>query len=121
MGAEPLIYGEGFITAVRALVPDGVDAVADFHGEALESTLVVLKESGSHASIADGTVGAQGGHYIWVRPEGKEFQCLDALVVQGKLGVHMVDSYPKQQAAAAFTQSMNGNAGGKIVLTEFTG
>ena len=120
LGAEPLVYGEGLVEAVRALVPGGVDAVADFHGEALESTLAVLKESGSHASIADGSVGSHGGHYIWVRPDGKELQRLDALVEQGKLGVHVVSTYPMQQAAAAFTQSMSGHAGGKIVLSEFT-
>lgn len=120
LGAEPLSYGEGLAAAVRALLPEGVDAVADFHGDGLETTLAVLKESGKHASIADGTVGAHGGRYIWVRPDGKELERLNALVAQGKLGVHVVSSYPMQEAAAAFTQSMSGHAGGKIVLTEFT-
>lgn len=120
LGAEPLVYGEGLVEAVRALVPGGVDAVADFHGEVLETTLAVLKDSGSHASIADGSVGAHGGHYIWVRPDGKELQRLDALVEQGKLGVHVIATYPMQDAAMAFTQSMSGHSGGKIVLSEFS-
>ena len=119
-GAEPLVYGEGLVDAVRALTPGGVDAVADFHGEALEATLAVLNDAGKHVSIADGSVGAHGGRYIWVRPDGTELQRLNALVEQGKLGVHVVSTYPMQEAAAAFTQSMSGHAGGKIVLTEFT-
>lgn len=120
LGAEPLTYGEGLVESVRALAPGGVDAVADFHGGALEDTLAVLKESGKHASIADGTVGEHGGHYIWVRPDGRELARLDELVEAGKLSVHVVSSYPMQEAAAAITQSMGGHAGGKIVLTEFT-
>ncbi|MDQ0093748.1 NADP-dependent oxidoreductase [Paeniglutamicibacter psychrophenolicus] len=120
LGAEPLTYGEGLVESVRALAPGGVDAVADFHGGALEDTLAVLKESGKHASIADGTVGEHGGRYIWVRPDGRELARIDELVEAGKLSVHVVSSYPMQEAAAAITQSMGGHAGGKIVLTEFT-
>lgn len=120
LGAEPLTYGDGLVDAVRALAPEGVDAVADFHGGALEDTLAVLKDSGRHASIADGTVAAHGGRYIWVRPDGKELERLDALVEDGTLTVHVVSSRPMHEAAAALTESMSGHAGGKIVLTGFT-
>ncbi|MFJ6416622.1 NADP-dependent oxidoreductase [Paeniglutamicibacter sp. NPDC091659] len=120
LGAEPVTYGEGVVERVRALAPEGVDAVADFHGGALEATLAVLKESGSHASIADGSVMGHGGHFIWVRPDGKELDRLGALVNDGKLKINVVSTYPMQEAAAAFGESMAGHAGGKIVLTEFT-
>jgi NADPH:quinone reductase-like Zn-dependent oxidoreductase len=120
LGAEPLTYGEGLVARVRALAPDGVDAVADFHGAALETTLAVLKESGVHASIADDTVTGHGGHFIWVRPDGQELDRLSGLVDAGKLTVKVVSTYPMQEAAAAFTESMGGHAGGKIVLSGFT-
>lgn len=120
LGAEPLTYGVGLVEAVRALAPDGVDAVADFHGGALEDTLAVLKDSAPHASIADGSVVEHGGRYIWVRPDGRELERLDALVEAGKLTVNVVSSRPMQEAAAAFSESMGGHAGGKIVLTGFT-
>ncbi|MFF5792992.1 NADP-dependent oxidoreductase [Paeniglutamicibacter sp. NPDC012692] len=120
LGAEPVTYGEGLVERVRALAPEGVDAVADFHGGALEATLAVLKESGSHASIADGSVTGHGGHFIWVRPDGKALDRLSALVDDGKLKINVVSRYPMQEAAAAFGESMTGHAGGKIVLTEFT-
>lgn len=120
LGAEPLAYGEGLVDAVRALVPEGVDAVADFHGGALEQTLAVLKDEGHHASIADRSVGEHGGHYIWVRPVGTELERLNDLVRDGQLGVHVVASLPMQEAAEALKLSMGGHAGGKIVLTEFT-
>lgn len=120
LGAEPLTYGNGLVDAVRALVPEGVDAVADFHGGALETTLAVLKPGGKHASIADGSVGAHGGRYIWVRPDGAELERLNVLVRAGKLRVHVVSSRPMQEATEAILESMGGHAGGKIVLTEFT-
>ena len=120
LGAEPVTYGDGLVERVRALAPEGVDAVADFHGGALEATLAVLKESGAHASIADGSVMGHGGHFIWVRPDGKELDRLSALVDDGKLKINVVSTYPMQEAAAAFGESMAGHAGGKIVLTEFT-
>ncbi len=120
LGAEPLTYGDGLVEAVRALAPEGVDAVADFHGGALEQTLAVLKDSGRHASIADAGAVEHGGRYIWVRPDGKELERLDALVEDGKLTVHVVSTRPMQEAAAAFEESMTGHAGGKIVLTGFT-
>lgn len=120
LGATPVARGEGLVERVRELAPEGVDAVADFHGEALETTLAVLKESGTHASVADGSVAAHGGHYIWVRPEAKELDRLSALVEAGKLKVNVVSARPMQEAAAAFGESMAGKTAGKIVLTEFT-
>lgn len=120
LGAEPLTYGDGLVEAVRALAPEGVDAVADFHGGALAQTLAVLKDSGRHASVADASVAEHGGRYIWVRPDGKELERLDALVEGGTLTVHVVSTRPMQEAAAAFEESMAGHAGGKIVLTGFT-
>ncbi|GAA5225765.1 NADP-dependent oxidoreductase [Paeniglutamicibacter antarcticus] len=120
LGAEPLVYGEGLIERVRVLAPDGVDAVADFHGEALEDTLAVLKKNGKHASIADGSVAEAGGQYIWVRPDAKVLERLDVMVKEGTLSVKVVSTRPMQEAAAAVTDSMAGHAGGKIVLTSFT-
>lgn len=120
LGAEALTYGEGLVDAVRALVPGGVDAVADFHGEALDDTLAILTDSGRHVSIADDAVTEHGGRYIWVRPDATQLQRLDAMVVDGTLSVRVVSSRPMQEAGQAFTESMGGHAGGKIVLTEFT-
>lgn len=120
LGAEALTYGDGLVESVRAVAPDGVDAVADFHGGVLADTLAVLKQSGRHASVADDGVMAEGGRYIWVRPDGAQLQRLNAMVEAGDLKVNVVSTRPMQEAAAAFAESMEGHAGGKIVLTEFT-
>lgn len=120
LGAEPVEYGDGLVERVQALAPDGVDAVADFAGGVLEATLAVLKEGGKHASIADWTVLGHGGQYIWVRPDARELDRLSALVDAGTLAVDVAATYPMQELASAFAESMSGHGSGKIVLTPFT-
>lgn len=55
---------------VRAIVPAGVDAVVDFIGGQLETTLAVLGEVGAHASVVDASITEHGGIWVWVRPDG---------------------------------------------------
>ncbi len=120
LGAEPVEYGDGLVERVTALAPDGVDAVADFAGGVVEASLAVLKPGGRHASVADGSVTAHGGRYIWVRPDARELDRLSALAAEGALTVDVSATYPMEHAGAAFAASMSGHGGGKIVLTPFT-
>jgi NADPH:quinone reductase-like Zn-dependent oxidoreductase len=120
LGAEPVEYGEGLADRVRALAPDGVDAVADFAGGVLAATLAVLKPAGRHVSIADAAVAEHGGRYVWVRPDAGGLDRLGAMVDAGVLTVDVSATYPMEQAAAAFQSSMSGHGGGKIVLTGFS-
>lgn len=120
LGAEPVQYGDGLADRVRALVPEGVNAVADFTGDVLADTLALLKHGGRHASIADWSVLEHGGEYIWVRPDAQELNRLSQLVQDGKLSVDVAQTFPMQEAAKAFESSMSGHGAGKIVLTGFT-
>lgn len=120
LGAEPVEYGTGLVERVRALAPDGVDAVADFAGGVLEETLAVLKDGGQQASIADWSVQSHGGRYIWVRPDVAELERLSVLVEGGLLSVDVAQTFPLEEAARAFEASMSGHGTGKIVLTEFS-
>ncbi|MHA7303741.1 NADP-dependent oxidoreductase [Arthrobacter sp. TMN-49] len=120
LGAEPVEYGAGLVERVRALAPDGVDAVADFAGDVLADTLALLNDGGRHASIADWTVPSHGGAYIWVRPDAAELERLSVLVDDGTLSVDVAQTFPMQGAALAFAASMSGHGTGKIVLTEFS-
>lgn len=120
LGAEPVEYGKGLTERIHQLAPEGVDAVADFIGGVLETTLEVLKPGGKHASVADGTVAEHGGRYIWVRPDSRELDRLSKLVNEGVIGVDIAQSFPMEEAGAAFRASMQGSSGGKIVLSEFS-
>lgn len=116
LGAEPVVYGDGLVDRVRALAPDGVDAVADFAGGQLETTLGVLAEGGTHASILDGEVEQHGGRLIWVRPDGRETARLAELADAGALTVEVAQTYGLDQVADAFEASRGGHLRGKAIV-----
>lgn len=116
LGAEPVTYGDGLADRVRALAPDGVDAVADFVGGQLETTLAVLADGGRHASVADGEVEDHGGHAVWVRPLGAETARLAELAEQGSLTVEVSRTFSLDEVAEAFAASREGHTRGKLVV-----
>lgn len=116
LGAEPVAYGDGVVERVRALAPEGVDAVADFVGGVLDVTTAVLADGGRHGSIADASVAQAGGHYVWVRPDGAGLTELTWLVEEGTLSVPVAQTFPLEQLADAFRLSAEGHAAGKIVV-----
>ena len=116
LGAEPVAYGEGEGERIRAAAGGPVDAVADFVGGQLETTLAILAESGTHASIADSSVAGHGGNYIWVRPSGAETSRLGELFEAGQLKVEVAATYPLEQVATAFKESQAGHVRGKLVI-----
>lgn len=116
LGAEPVAYGDGLVDAVRALAPEGVDAVVDLVGGVMEQTLAVLAEGGQHASIADHAAGEHGGRWVWVRPDGPRLEALAQRVADGELDVEIAGSFPLADVAGAFEQSMSGTTRGKLVI-----
>ena len=116
LGAEPVAYGDGVVERVRALAPEGVDAVADFVGDVLDVTTAVLAEGGRHGSIADASVTEAGGHYVWVRPDGDALAHLTRLIEDGALSVPIAQTFPLEQLADAFRLNAEGHTAGKIVV-----
>ncbi|MFK5583064.1 MULTISPECIES: NADP-dependent oxidoreductase [unclassified Serinicoccus] len=117
LGVTPVEYGDGLAERVRAVAPDGVDAVADFVGGVLPDTLAVLAAGGRHASIADPTVEEEGGSWIWVRPDAEELQWLADLAADGRLRVEIAGRYGLDEVAEAFRVSQEGHVSGKLVIT----
>ncbi|WP_313810505.1 NADP-dependent oxidoreductase [Glutamicibacter sp.] len=116
LGAVPVAYGEGVVERVLDAAGSPVDAVADFVGGQLETTLAVLAQGGAHVSIADSGVVEHGGRYIWVRPDGEETARLGELFVQGKLKVEVAASFGLDAVAEAFELSQRGHVRGKLVI-----
>jgi NADPH:quinone reductase-like Zn-dependent oxidoreductase len=117
LGAEPVAYGDGLEERIRALAPEGADIVVDYVGGVLEQTLAVLAPGGRHASIADDSVTAAGGAFLWVRPDAADLAALAELVEAGSLRVDVERTFPLAEAADAFRASMGGHTSGKIALT----
>ena len=116
LGAEPIVYGDALEARVLALAGGPVDAVADFVGGQLETTLEVLREGGAHASSADASVAEHGGRHIWVRPDGAETARLVELASKGNLTVEIAGVFSLEQVAEAFRASMSGRTRGKLII-----
>lgn len=114
---EPVAYGDGLVERIKALAPDGVDAVADFVGGQLETTSAVLAPGGRLASVADPGVLEHGGRWIWVRPDGAETARLAALADHGQLTVEVAQTFGLDGVAEAFALSQSGHVRGKLIIT----
>ena len=118
LGAEPVTYGEGLVGRVRALAPDGVDAVLDLiGGEALAVSPGLLAPGGRLASIADGSVLGLGGHYVFVRPDAQDLAALTELAEKGRFTVEIAATFPLEQAADAQRLNQDGHTRGKVIVT----
>ncbi|THA23731.1 NADP-dependent oxidoreductase [Streptomyces sp. RKND-216] len=117
LGAEPVPYGDGLAERVRALAPGGVDAAVDFvGGDAAEVSRQVLKKAERVLSVVDPQVRAEGGRYLFVRPDAAGLTALGDLADAGRLAVHVDRALPLAQAAEAWRASREGRTRGKIVL-----
>ncbi|MGW6356459.1 NADP-dependent oxidoreductase [Streptomyces sp. NPDC055092] len=118
LGAEPVTYGEGLAERVRALAPEGADAVFDtVGGEALKVSADLLAPGGRLASIADASVVDLGGRYVFVRPDAADLARLADLAEQDVVTVHVDETFPLERAADAQRLSAEGRTRGKIVVT----
>ncbi|MGR8009130.1 NADP-dependent oxidoreductase [Streptomyces hypolithicus] len=118
LGATPLTYGEGLADRVRALAPDGVDAVLDLvGGDALQISPALLAPGGRLASIADPAVAELGGSYLFVRPDTADLTALTELAERGALSVEVAAVFPLEKAADAMRLSMEGHTRGKIAIS----
>jgi len=127
LGAVPVAYGPGLAGRVRAAAPGGVDVALDMvgTGEAVDVSLSLVANRDRIVSIAawargqadgiktiGGGPGADPGTEIRMaaRPE------LARLAGEGSLTVHVTQTLPLAQAAAAHRAIMTGHTAGKIVL-----
>src|SRR5215207_10256498 len=119
LGATATVYGDGLVERVRALAPDGVDAVLDVAGKgALEDSITLRGGTERIVTIADfrahqlGITFASGSA---VRPTERLAE-LAQDAATGKL-VTTVTAYPLAQAATAQQVSDTGHVRGKLVIT----
>ncbi|GGX18304.1 NADP-dependent oxidoreductase [Streptomyces lomondensis] len=119
LGATATLYGEGLVERVRALAPDGVDAVFDLAGKgALEDSITLRGGTERIVTIAD-----FGAHQLGITfsssPREHSAAGLAALAQDAATGkvVTTVTAYPLDQAASAQQVSDAGHVRGKLVLT----
>ncbi|WP_327581536.1 NADP-dependent oxidoreductase [Nonomuraea sp. NBC_00507] len=119
LGATATVYGEGLVERVRALAPDGVDAVFDLAGKgALEDSITLRGGTDRIVTIADFRA-QQLGITFSSGPAETSSDRLAALAQDAAIGkvVTTVTTYPLDQAATAQRVSDAGHVRGKLVLT----
>jgi NADPH:quinone reductase-like Zn-dependent oxidoreductase len=119
LGATATVYGTGLVERVRALAPDGIDAVFDLAGKgALEDSIMLRGGTERIVTIADfraqqlGVTFSSGS----AAPSVERLAALAQDAAMGRL-VTTVTVYPLEQAAAAQQVSDAGHVRGKLVLT----
>jgi NADPH:quinone reductase-like Zn-dependent oxidoreductase len=119
LGATPIEYGPGLVERVRALAPDGVDAVFDTAGKgALPDSIELRGGIERIVTIADPAAFELGVVFSSAATE-RSTSVLTELVAQlaaGDLTATVAGSYPFDRAADAHRLSDSGHPGGKLVL-----
>ncbi|KAA0925608.1 NADP-dependent oxidoreductase [Streptomyces apricus] len=120
LGATALVYGEGLVERVRALAPEGVDAVFDAAGKgALEDSITLRGTTDRIVTTADfrarelGIIFAEGPQ----RRSATRLAELARQAANGTLTLTVGATYPLAEAATAQQVSDAGHGRGKLVLT----
>lgn len=131
LGATPTTYGPGLVERVRALTPDGVDAVFDCAGGVLPDLIAIAGDPSRVVTIADFAAAAHGVHMSHGAPADDTAAAVGAaadplalhgldiavaLAGRGRLRVPVAATFPLTEAAAAHELSETRHARGKIVL-----
>ncbi|MFC7626034.1 NADP-dependent oxidoreductase [Microlunatus sp. GCM10028923] len=117
LGAEPVPYGDGLADRVRALWPDGPDAVFDVAGKTIMDVLIGLAGepqrvvSIANFDAADTGIQVTGGGGDPVAALAEVAEALAA----GELRIP-VRTYPFADVVAAHTDSESGGIRGKLAL-----
>jgi NADPH:quinone reductase-like Zn-dependent oxidoreductase len=111
-------YHQDVVEQVRALLPDGVDAILDLiGGDALKHAADLLADRSKLVTVADPqTAGELGGASVERNLSGTNLAEIGQLVADGKLNPHAVDVVPFDKAADAINGVESGHARGKVVI-----
>ncbi len=119
LGAIPTVYGPGLVERVRALAPDGVDAVLDVSGKgALPDSIELRGGTDRIVTIADDAA-AQYGVVFTAGVNEPTTEGLGAAadrLARHDLIATIAAVFPFADVAEAHRLSDSGHAGGKIVL-----
>ncbi len=122
LGADVVVQrGPNVAAAIRAVMPDGVDGLAD--GSVQDAALfAAIKDGGRMATVRGFKGPADRGitvHPIWVRDYWKAQDKLDGLrqlVEAGAVTLRVAATFPKEQAAQAHQRLEAGGTRGRLVI-----
>ena len=124
LGAEEAIdYNGDWVTVVREVAPDGVDAVLDCAGgDTLERSFETVKDGGGVAYIVpveEEPEPPRGirAHFFSAQPDGGRLAALASMFDAGQLRMNLQEVVPLEEAARAHDIVEEGHTRGKVVLS----
>jgi NADPH:quinone reductase-like Zn-dependent oxidoreductase len=123
LGVTPVAYGEGLVERVRALAPQGVDAVFDAAGKGALPDSIELRGGTTDRviTIADPAAGSLGVTFsAGGRPSAELLGEQARLAAAGKLLVTIAAVFPLAEAGRAQERSAGGHTRGKLIVRPST-
>lgn len=118
LGAIAIAYSEDVASAVRAVAPDGIDAVLDLAGgAAIDAALELVADRRRIGTVADEA--AAGKYQVRRLQPSRSSETLADLVrlhALGALQIPISATYPLEEAAAVHLDLETGHRPGKLVL-----
>ncbi|SEN73643.1 NADP-dependent oxidoreductase [Actinacidiphila rubida] len=118
LGAAHVASGPGVADRVRAVAPDGVDAVFDLvGGEPLRAVAALAADPRRVISVADKAgVAELGGSAVTRARTTRALEAVVALVAEGALDPFVTRTFPLDQADRALRAVEDGHTRGKVVI-----
>ena len=120
LGADPVVYGEGLVERVRALVPEGVDLALDVAGNGVLPELIELTGGPERVvTIADFLGAREHGVKFSSGDAGRAVNTLDGIgemIESGRFSLPVAQTFALAEIAEAHRVSENGHLRGKLVL-----
>ncbi|MFC4147250.1 NADP-dependent oxidoreductase [Micromonospora mangrovi] len=121
LGAKTVLHRDGDLSAaIRALFPDGVDAVLDA-APAGPTLISGVRDGGTFVAVLDATLpAAERGTRtvkVSVQPDADRLAALLAALANGRLASRVADTVPLSDAPSAHRRAAEGGVRGKLVLT----
>jgi NADPH:quinone reductase-like Zn-dependent oxidoreductase len=120
IGAEPVSYGDGLLERIRAIAPNGVDAVLDASGRGEIPLSIELAHGPDRVLTLVAFDAADTGIQVFAGGTGDErgpaLRDIVALLEKGALTVPIWRTFPLEETAAALDASDAGHLNGKIVV-----
>ena len=119
LGAVHVLSGAQWADRVRAIAPDGVDALLDLAGgRVLAEAVALLAPGRAPLSIADpAAAGEHGGGGVARRRTTQVFAEVAEIVAAGEAAPVVTATYPLDRAAEAVAAVESGHAAGNVVVT----
>jgi NADPH:quinone reductase-like Zn-dependent oxidoreductase len=120
LGAVPTTYGSGLVARVRALAPNGIDAVLDLAGSGVIPELIELTGKPAKVlSIADFSAPKLGAQVSASDPEAERapaFAEAARLFTAGAFRIPVERTFPLQAAGQAQAANAAGHVRGRLVI-----